>query len=165
MPYDPGFSQREEKYLYYERKVLQSLTTMLANQGDHQRRFVIDMSGSAIYTGDDILSALRRHLTIVYFAVSADAHEQMLQNYLAQPRPIVWNGQFEPGCASTVDEALACCYPQLIASREAHYESLCDVKVDYSIHRQPGFTVEELTTFVRKHLNGHLPEGASTDPG
>jgi len=157
MPYDQGFPEREEKYLHYEREVLQTLTTMLSNQENDRRKFVIDMTGSAIYAGSGILSALRRHLTIVYFSVSSDAHEQMLQSYLAQPRPVVWNGYFKSGCAANTADALASCYPQLISSREALYESLCHIKLDYSTHRRPGFTVEELMALVKTSDRKNVP--------
>jgi shikimate kinase len=151
-PDETGYLQKEEKYLELERQTLQEIAEVLANGNSENSQYVIDMTGSAIYTGSEVLQKLRQHLTIVYFGVSTDVHQQMLQEYMARPRPLVWRGIFQSQLREPLATSLARCYPQLIENRERMYEELCDIKLDYQIHRRPGLTVDEFLTYVQGQI-------------
>jgi shikimate kinase len=148
-PYEADFRRKEEKYLALERQTLANILCMLAENDDPNRRFVVDMTGSAVYVGEDLLGALRRHMTIVYFGVSAEAQAQLLQDYVARPRPVLWQGIYHANGDESPAAALARCYPRLIRDRERLYESWCDIKLEYDFHRRPGLTVEEFLSYVQ----------------
>lgn len=151
-PHEQTYPEKEQKYLSLETQILQTIGDRLAAGALGQERTVIDMTGSAIYTGAGVLQRLRQFVTVVYFSVSADVHQQMLQEYIAQPRPVVWQGMYGPLNGESPSMTLARCYPQLIAQRERMYEEICDVKLDYEVHRRPGFTVDDFLAYVQTQL-------------
>lgn len=87
LPYEDGYRAHEETYLAHERAVMTEIAELLAHPDSNRRRFVVDMTGSAVYMPAALLAALRQHLVVVYFAVSAQVHAQMLRAYTAAPRP------------------------------------------------------------------------------
>ena len=60
LPYQPGYLERESKYLAYEKQVLEEIFKIIENNYyDSEKYIVIDTTGSVIYTGADILNKLR----------------------------------------------------------------------------------------------------------
>ncbi len=148
-PFQPEFAQKEARYLDLERQTLRQIVQILADNNGADRRCVVDMTGSAVYVGEDLLHELRQHMTIVYFGVSQEAHAHLLQEYIARPRPVLWQGIYDGNGNEPPEITLARCYPQLIAHRSQLYEAWCDVKLDYEVHRRPGLTVEEFLEQVK----------------
>lgn len=148
LPYEAGYAEREARYLAHEQAVMQEILEQLRQHNAAGESFVVDMTGSAVYMDAALLAALRQYLTVVYFAVSDQVHTQMLQAYIAAPRPVVWQGLYQPRSGESPSETLARCYPQLIATRETLYEAWCDVKLSYAQHRQPDLTAEEFLCMV-----------------
>jgi shikimate kinase len=79
----------------------------------------------------------------VYFPVPSEVQAQMLKQYVATPRPVLWRELFRKSSEETNEQALARCYPDLLRSREALYQRYADVSIDYYKRRQEGFGVEE----------------------
>jgi hypothetical protein len=148
-PHQPDFAAKEAKYLALEEQTLRDIVRILAENDDPDRRFVVDMTGSAVYVDEDLLRELRRHMTIVYFGVSEDAYTHLLEEYIARPRPVLWQGIYHSNGDESPETALTRCYPRLIAHRTRLYETWCDVKLDYHVHRRPGLTVEAFLEQVR----------------
>ncbi len=46
----------------------------------------------------------------------------MIARYLSDPKPVLWGDQFVQRSGETAQDAIARCYPQLIAHRKKHYE-------------------------------------------
>jgi shikimate kinase len=145
-PYEAGFRDKEARYVACEIAVLREIAEQLARTSAHGRNLVVDMGGSAIYIGKARFLKLRRLITVVYLAVPREAHAQMLQEYLRRPRPIIWRGRFRPKRGESHAEALARCYPKLIAFRERRYEALSDLRLNSQPRRRAG---HELETFLR----------------
>lgn len=152
LPYEACYPERAALYLAHETAVLRRITAELAHT-DPQQDLVIDLTGSAIYVDPALLRALRRSATIVYLAVGAELHDQLLADYLANPRPILWDDMFEPYPDEAPAAAIARCYPHLIASRERSYELFCDVRLDHSIHRRAGMNVAGMIATIQSALN------------
>lgn len=129
MPYTAGFAEREAQFMAYETEVMRSISQHL-DQTDTED-LVVDMGGSSIYIEPAVLERLCQQLTIVYLAVSPQAHQAMLDEYLQRPRPIVWNGMYQRQPGETEIDALARCFPKLIATREQRYQALADYTIDY----------------------------------
>jgi shikimate kinase len=144
-PYEKHYASRESQYLACERQVLAEIIERLERNGEGPgENVVVDTTGSVIYAGDDIVSKLRRLTTFVYFPVPPEVRAQMLKQYMAAPRPVLWRELFSKHPGETNEQALARCYPDLLRSRETLYQRYADVSIDYYQRHQEGFGVEEL---------------------
>lgn len=149
-PYEPGFRAREARFMACEVAILQDIVDQLSQSADQTRDLVVDMGGSAIYTGESLFLQLRRLMTVVYLAITPDIHTQMLQEYMVRPRPIIWNGLFQRKPNETQTETLERCFSQLIIFRECQYEILCDVKIDYQLHHHPELETDDFLQLIHR---------------
>src|SRR5262249_2041986 len=74
------YAQREAEYLAEEIAVLDEVLTNL--ERDRDQGLILDTTGSVIYTGNNILRRLRRQMTIVYLAASAQEQQLLIERYL-----------------------------------------------------------------------------------
>ncbi len=145
LPDTPTFVEREALFLRVEAEILQDVLHRLRATGP-EADIVVDPGGSAIYAGPALWTPLREIATIVYLAVTEADHARMLATYLAHPRPVVWNGLFQPHPDEDRAATFARCYTQLICTREALYETWCDLKLLPGDYRRTGLTS---ATFLR----------------
>ena len=146
MAWDASYESREARYLGLE----QAVTTQAIDQlGQYSNKsVVIDTTGSVIYTGDDVHSKLKQSTRVVYFDVPDDVCQRMVELYLNEPKPVLWQGMYQPCPNEPQGDALARCYAQLLADRAERYRALADVVVDYHKVREPGFWVEDLLSLI-----------------
>lgn len=143
-PYEPGYENRESKYLDCEINVLAKVVAHLEKDvAPADQNIVIDTTGSVIYTGRALLKRLGRCTTVVHLATPPEAQAKMLRSYLKNKRPVLWRGLFEKKPAETNEMALARCYALLLDSREKLYERVADVTIDYYSLNQDGFKVSD----------------------
>jgi hypothetical protein len=83
---------------------------------------LIDTTGSVVYTGDEICRRLQSLTTVVYLAVPRAEEETLIARYLTDPKPVLWGDQFVQRPGESAQEAVARCYPQLVAHRKKLYE-------------------------------------------
>jgi shikimate kinase len=121
-PDSPAYAEREAQYLAEETTSLEELLTQLKKQPE--RSLILDTTGSIIYTGNHLLHQLRKLMTVVYLAASADEQQLLIRRYLGDPKPVLWRGAFQPRAKETPHETVARCYPQLILGRRQSYEAL-----------------------------------------
>lgn len=150
-PYERNYQDREAQYLAWEMRVVAEIVGLLESNGnDPGENVVVDTTGSIIYAGDRIISALRGLTTMVYFPVPSEVQAQMLKQYMATPRPVLWRGLFRKSPGETNEQALARCYPDLLRSRETLYQRYADVSINYYKRNQEGFGVEEFLREIRR---------------
>ena len=118
----PTYSEREAKYLTEEIAVLDEVLSGL--EANPKRELVLDTTGSVICTGNHTLHRLRRLMTIVYFAASDEELQLLIQRYLQDPKPVLWQGAFRSHPGETPHQTVVRCYPVLIAARRQSYEAL-----------------------------------------
>ena len=148
-PYEPTYTEREEKYLYFEKKVLaEILGEIEAVNESSDGRIVIDTTGSVIYSGETILKTLCRMTRIVHLATPPEVRELMLKAYLSNRRPVLWRRYFNVKTDESHEEALARCYPKLLTGREELYIQYADVALDYYEHSSDGFNVNDFLNKV-----------------
>jgi len=111
LPDTPTFVEREALFLHIEAAILQEVLTRLRAVGP-EADLVVDPGGSAIYAGATLWTPLRELATIVYFAVTEADHARLLAAYLASPRPVIWNGLFQPRPDEDRAATFARCYAQ-----------------------------------------------------
>jgi shikimate kinase len=149
LPYESGFRQREALYLACEVDTLRDVIARAAVCAYNGTSCVIDMGGSTIYAGEEIFQQIRSFSTIIYLAIPADVHQQMLTAYLNNPPPLIWNGLFNQEQGESLEQAFMRCYPQLIRHRERLYEMYSDVKLEYSYYRQPALTADSFLRYIQ----------------
>src|SRR5215813_12489983 len=96
---------------------------------DPKRELILDTTGSVIYTGNNILFRLRRQMTVIYIAASADEQQLLIERYLQDPKPVLWRGAFQPRPGEIPPDTVARCYPALIAARRQSYQALAHLTV------------------------------------
>jgi shikimate kinase len=121
-PDSETYAQREADYLAEEISVLDQVLSQL--ERDRYRELILDTTGSVIYSGNDILMRLRRQMTVVYLAASAQEQQLLIERYLTDPKPVLWRGAFQSKKGEAPRETVARCYPALIAARRQSYEAL-----------------------------------------
>jgi shikimate kinase len=128
-PDSATYAEREAEYLAEETRTLDEVLTELEKQPE--KSLVLDTTGSVIYTGNHLLMRLRRQMTIVYLAASAQEQQLLIERYLNDPKPVLWRGAFQPKLGETPRTTVARCYPALIAARRQSYEALahCTLQV------------------------------------
>jgi shikimate kinase len=128
-PDSATYTERESEYLAEEIHTLDEILTELEKQP--QKTLVLDTTGSVIYTGNNLLMRLRRQMTIVHLAASAEEQQLLIKRYLNDPKPVLWRGAFQPKGGEKPRETVARCYPALIAARRQSYEALahCTLQV------------------------------------
>jgi hypothetical protein len=121
-PDSPTYTERESEYLAEEIHTLDEILTDLEKQPE--KSLVLDTTGSVIYAGNNLLMRLRRQMTIVYLAASAQEQQLLIERYLNDPKPVLWRGAFQPKAGEKPRETVARCYPALIAARRQSYGAL-----------------------------------------
>ena len=128
-PDSATYAERESEYLAEEIHALDEILTDLEKRPE--KSLVLDTTGSVIYTGNNLLMRLRRQMTIVHLAASAQEQQLLIERYLNDPKPVLWRGAFQPKAGEKPRETVARCYPALIAARRQSYEALahCTLQV------------------------------------
>jgi shikimate kinase len=121
-PDSPAYAEREAEYWAEEIGALDEILTQL--ERDTTRQLILDTTGSVIYAGNHLLMRLRRQMTVVHLAASAAEQQPLIERYLADPKPVLWRGTFQPRKGESPRETVARCYPALMASRRQSYEAL-----------------------------------------
>ncbi|PYT72380.1 MAG: hypothetical protein DMG39_10175 [Acidobacteria bacterium] len=115
-PDSARYAEREAEYLAEEIHTLDEVLQELE---------------SVIYAGNHLLMRLRRQMTIVYLAATAEERQLQIERYLNDPKPVLWRGAFQAKTGETPRETVARCYPALIEARRTSYEALahCTLQV------------------------------------
>jgi hypothetical protein len=121
-PDSATYTERESEYLAEEIHALDEILTELEKQPE--KPLVLDTTGSVIYAGNNLLMRLRRQMTIVHLAASAQEQQLLIERYLNDPKPVLWRGAFQPKAGEKPRETVARCYPALLAARRQSYEAL-----------------------------------------
>ncbi|HVA95858.1 MAG TPA: hypothetical protein VNI36_13255 [Candidatus Dormibacteraeota bacterium] len=119
-PDQPTYREREKKYLECE---VESMTEALDEiEAAADEGIVLDTTGSVVYTGEEICGRLQKLTTVVYLAATPAEEETLIARYLSDPKPVLWGEQFAPRAGESAKDAVARCYPRLIAHRKNLYE-------------------------------------------
>lgn len=151
LPTESRYQQLIDRYMACEIIVMSKVLAEMAHV-PAGTNLVIDTTGSVIYTGREILSRLRHQTHIVYLKTTANLHEQMLQAYLAAPRPLVWKGLFQQAADEPLEQAFRRSYANLLAFRQQQYQQLCHLELTYEDHHRPGLTPADFLQMVTPPL-------------
>jgi shikimate kinase len=119
-PDDPAYREREGKYLECEVKSMGEALDEI--QSSSEEGTILDTTGSVAYTGEEICRRMQSLTTVVYFEASSAEEKLLIARYLSDPKPVLWGDQFVQRPGESTQDAIARCYPQLIAHRKKLYE-------------------------------------------
>jgi shikimate kinase len=119
-PNKPTYREREQKYLEYEVESMNETLDEIESSGSEG--ILLDTTGSVVYTGDEICRRLQALTTVVYLSVPLEEEQTLIARYLSDPKPVLWGDQFVKIPEESAEEAVARCYPLLIARRKKLYE-------------------------------------------
>jgi shikimate kinase len=149
-PDNPKYAEREAQYLEEEIHTVGEVLTSLEREPD--RPLALDTTGSVIYTGNNLLLRLRRRMTVVYLAASAQEQQLLIERYLSDPKPVLWRGAFQPKKGESPQATVARCYPTLISARRQSYEALAHCTLQVSDLRDPAFDAAAFLSKIRGQL-------------
>jgi len=149
-PDSAQYAEREAQYLEEEIHTLGDVLDSV--EKGPEKPFVLDTTGSVIYAGNNLLLRLRRRMTIVYLAASAEEQELLVGRYLSDPKPVLWRGAFQPKKGETPRETVARCYPLLISARRQSYEALAHCTLRVAELRNPAFEAAAFLSKIREQI-------------
>jgi shikimate kinase len=129
------YAEREAEYLAEEIYTLDEVLQDLEKKP--QSSLVLDTTGSVIYAGNHLLMRLRRQMTIVYLAATAEEQQLLMERYLNDPKPVLWRGAFRAKSGEAPRETVARCYPALMEARRRSYEALAHCTLSVAELRAP----------------------------
>jgi shikimate kinase len=151
-PDSATYAEREAEYLAEEISSLDEVLTVL--ERDREKSLVLDTTGSVIYTGNNLLMRLRRQMTVVYLAASAEEQQLLIERYLTDPKPVLWRGAFQPKPSEVPRETVARCYPSLIAARRRSYEALAHCTLQVAALRDGSMDANAFLQMIHERVQG-----------
>lgn len=119
-PDDPAYREHEKKYLECEVKSMGEALDEIQASGEEG--IILDTTGSVVYTGEEICHRMQSLTSVVYLEASPTEEQILIARYLSDPKPVLWGDQFAQRPGESTQDAIARCYPQLIAHRKKLYE-------------------------------------------
>lgn len=144
-PYDDRYADRKREYLELEAR----FTRLEIPVG---RNFVLDTTGSVIYTDTELHDWMRGEFLIIGLEVSIALIKQLEKDYFTQPKTVIWRDEFIQLPNETGKEALCRCYPKLLENRSVEYHALSDVMIPSELARSPQLTANDFFAAVRFKL-------------
>ncbi|MDR3448699.1 MAG: AAA family ATPase [Alphaproteobacteria bacterium] len=132
-PYDDRYAETSARYRTYEKEVMNDVFALVAAQPGQP--FILDTTGSVIYTGDDLLQKLRDRTRVIYFESSPAHLEDLFRRFAKSPKPLIWDGAYIPREGESRHQSLKRCYADLLARRDAQYRALAHIVIPYDDHR------------------------------
>ena len=148
-PFSEGYIKTEKLYLELEEAVVEHICDEL-EQCTENAPVVVDTTGSLIYMQKKLLRRLRALTKMVHLRLPEEKHEQLFENFINDPKPVIWEGKFKPRKGETPQNALRRCYKDLLSFRNERYSLLADYVLDYSFHHSPEREVDELLDLMER---------------
>ncbi|HEY2458295.1 MAG TPA: hypothetical protein VGI13_13415 [Candidatus Acidoferrum sp.] len=150
------YAERESQYLAEEIAALDEALSHLEKNPTSE--LILDTTGSVIYCGNNQLHRLRKQMTIVYLAASANEQQLLIRRYLEDPKPVLWRGAFQPKPGETPRDTVARCYPALISARRQSYEALAHCTIPVACLRELSLAAEAAGANAGEQFLGKVRE-------
>jgi shikimate kinase len=145
-PDDPAYGERENKYLECEVRSMGKALAEIEAMGEEGA--ILDTTGSVVYTGDEICRRMQELTTVVYLEASRAEEELLIARYLSDPKPVLWGDEFDQRPGESTHDAIARCYPQLIAHRRKLYERYAHLIVSMDLLRDVNLDARGFLEFL-----------------
>tara|TARA_B100000945_G_scaffold316197_1_gene316678 strand:- start:5783 stop:6457 length:675 start_codon:yes stop_codon:yes gene_type:complete len=151
-PFSEGYIKAEKIYLELEEAVVEQICYELENSVAINNPAVVDTTGSLIYLQKKLLHRLRALTKMVYLRLPEEKYDQLFENFINDPKPVIWKYKFNPLEGESSQNALRRCYKDLLAFRNERYSSLADNVLDYSFHHSPNRKVDEFLELTERNF-------------
>jgi shikimate kinase len=142
------YREREQKYLEYEIKSMSEALDEI--KASVEEGIILDTTGSVTYTGEQICRRMQNLTTVVYLEASRAEQELLIARYLSDPKPVLWGDRFVPRPGESTRDAIARCYPELIAHRKKLYEHYAHRVVSMDYLRDANLSARELLELIER---------------
>jgi len=149
-PFSEGYIEAEKRYLELEEAVVGHICDELEQCIEKYTPVVVDTTGSLIYLQKKLLNRLRALTKMVHLRIPEEKHEQLFENFINDPKPVIWEGKFKPRKGEPVQIALKRCYKELLSYRNEKYSLIADYVLDFSFHHSPDREVDELLDMMER---------------
>lgn len=144
LPHTNTYQERERLYLDAEAK--HTKVDFL----DTHRNLVFDTTGSVIYLKNSTVEWLKENCLIVNLDAGEGAIVPMMQKFIEQPKPVVWNGMYVQKPGESERETLERCYPALLSDRLKKYRTMAHLNISAEeLYDKSG---EETVAIIRSRL-------------
>ena len=113
---------------------------------------MIDTTGSLIYLQKKLINRLLALTRMVYLKLPEEKHEKLFENFINDPKPLIWKGKFNPLKGENPQNALKRCYKNLLSFRNERYSFLANYVLDYSFHHSPEREVDEILEQIKINI-------------
>ncbi len=149
-PFSEGYIEAEKLYLELEETVVEHICDELEQATEINAPVVVDTTGSLIYLQKKLLIRLRALTKMVHLRLPEEKHEQLFENFINDPKPVIWKGKFKPRKGEPQQNSLRRCYKELLSYRNERYSLIADYVLDYSFHHSPDREVDELLDMMER---------------
>ncbi|QQS43596.1 hypothetical protein IPM65_05600 [Candidatus Roizmanbacteria bacterium] len=147
-PYEPQYPKTSKRYLDFETEVMEEIFDEITSMNGNPKKIVIDTTGSVIYTTGSVLKRLKEISSVIYLDIPEEKKQEIYQEFLRNPKPIIWGESYKPKEGETNEEALARCYQNLLSFRAKKYGNIADITIPFDIHRQEDFTASDFIEHI-----------------
>jgi shikimate kinase len=134
-PDQRAYCERAQMYLDNEIEAMQEALDEIERSAEVG--IVLDTTGSVVYTGDEIIRRLRELTTVVYLEATEAEERLLIERYLSDPKPVLWGARFDQREGESAKDAIARCYPHLVAERKALYKRAAHMTIPMPYLRDP----------------------------
>jgi len=121
LPFSSDFASRQARYLSAEEEIMVTICETLNNRV--LKDTVVDTTGSVIYMPTNILETLRAKTQVIYLRMPVEDEEAMFEQFINDPKPLIWRDIFEERPGESSESALHRCFTELLHERTRLYES------------------------------------------
>lgn len=148
-PHDDRFSANQQKYLSLEKEAMENIFGQI-KKGKTQNT-VIDTTGSVVHTGRNICVKLKRCSLVIYIEATENMKERMFNQYIREPKPVVFGDVFNPKEDETAKQALKRCYRKLLNLRGKLYAEYADVIIPRRAIKE-NMDINQFTSLIKRYL-------------
>lgn len=111
-PTDSTYQERQQQYLAAEEKC-----THLKHLDTGGKNLVFDTTGSVIYLSEAARRWLKLECLVVNIDVGEGAIDEMVEQYFAEPKPVVWSDHYAEQSGESREEAMRRSYADMLHYR------------------------------------------------
>ncbi len=145
-PYDVQYTEMSKRYLLLENQVLHEILDEV--ESNTKDNIVIDTTGSVIYTDPALQSRLQSATQILYLLAHKSAVDVLYQQFLREPKPIIWGDAYAKKADESNEDSLSRCYKDLLSFRMKKYQDLAYFSIKYDTMRRKDFSVESFINLM-----------------
>ena len=119
-PASADYQEKADEYLHYENLSLEAAIDFYSSHN----KAVIDSSGSIVFCKQDLIEKLKSKGPLVYLESNKSFYERITQNFVDNPKPIVWADNYNP------ELSLKDNFVNLIEIRARKYQSYADIIIN-----------------------------------